>query len=217
MDAERFIAELSALFADFPHSQRPDGRRFDDIVAAVPNYSTENVLALLNLAARVLPPSESYVEVGSYAGASLIGAMRGNDERDFVAIDRFDWLARERFEANLASFGATGATIMQGDAFEVLESDALDDRSVGVLFWDADHSHAGQLRGLRGVERHLAPGALVICDNADGAGVSAAIGDWLRERARTRLVLDLGGHTRGQPWWHDGIRAVAWGDRAAGN
>ena len=210
MDAERFMAELPALFEDFPRSEHPRGRRFDDVIAAVPNYSTENVLALLNLAASLLAPAESYVEVGSYAGASLIGAMRENNDRDFVAIDRFDWVRRERFDATLASFGSTGATIIEGDAFEALESELLVGRRIGVLFWDADHSHEGQLRGLRAAERHLAPGALVVCDNADGAGVRGAIDEWLRESSSARLVLDLGGHTRGQPWWHDGIRAVRW-------
>lgn len=210
MDVERFAVALSERFDDFPASQHPNGRRFDDIIAAVPNYSTENVLALLNLAASLLAPAESYVEVGSYAGASLIGAMRGNEEREFVAIDRFDWVRRERFDATVAGFGATGATIIEGDAFDVLDSELLEDRSVGVLFWDADHTHQGQLRGLRAAERHLAPGALVICDNADGAGVLGAIDEWLRESSRAELVLDLGGHTRGQPWWHDGIRAVRW-------
>src|SRR5579863_10510709 len=146
MDAERFIAELPALFDDFPGSEHPRGRRFDDVIATVPNYSTENVLALLNLAASLLAPAESYVEVGSYMGASLIGAMRGNDDRDFVAIDRFDWANREGFDANLARFGSTRATILQGDAFDVLESVRLDGSEVGVLFWDADHTHTGQLR-----------------------------------------------------------------------
>ena len=210
MDAERFMVELPARFDDYPSSEHPSGRRFDDIIRGVSNYSTENALALLNLAASLLAPAESYVEIGSYAGASLIGAMRGNDDGDFVAIDRFDWVSRERFDANLTTFGATGATIIEGDAFDVLESERLEGRRIGVLFWDADHSHDGQLRGLRAVERHLAPGALVICDNADGAGVLGAIDAWLRERSRARLVLDLGGHTRGQPWWHDGMRAVSW-------
>ena len=210
MDADQFMAELPARFDDFPNSLTPSGRRFDDVLAAVPNLSTENVLALLNLAASLLAPAESYVEVGSYAGASLIGAMRGNEAKDFVAIDRFGWIDRETVDANLGRFGSTGATIAEGDAFEMLESTLLDDRQVGVLFWDADHTHAGQLRGLRAAERHLAPGALVICDNADGAGVSEAIDEWLRESSRAQLVLDLGGGTRGQPWWHDGIKAVCW-------
>src|SRR5437763_11506803 len=88
MDIERFTAELTRLFDDFPSSPHPNGRRFDDVIAGLPNLAEENVLALLNLAASLLAPGESYVEVGTLFGASLIGAMRGNDG-DFVAIDNF--------------------------------------------------------------------------------------------------------------------------------
>ena len=212
MDSERFIAELSGLFDDFPRSDRPSGRRFDDIIAAVENLSTENTLALLNCAAGMLAPAESYVEVGSYMGASLIGAMRDNEGRDFVAIDRFEWASRERFEANLQRFGSIAATVIEGDAFGVLESTLLDGRQIGALFWDADHTHAGQLRGLRDVEPRLAHGALIICDNADRPDVGRAIDDWLLEQPNARPVLELAGRTRGQPWWHDGIRVLRWSD-----
>ncbi len=212
MDCERFMAELPGLFDDFPISERPNGRRFDDIIATVPNLSTENTLALLNTAARMLGGGESYVEVGSYAGASLIGAMRENDGKEFVAIDRFEWASRGRLQANLKRFGSKGATIISGDAFEVLESSSPGRGQIGVLFWDADHTHEGQLRGLRSIERHLAPEALLICDNADQAGVKGAIDEWLGEQPRARLVLELGGRKRGQPWWHDGIRVMRWGD-----
>jgi predicted O-methyltransferase YrrM len=210
VDPQRFIAELSERFEDFPNSQRPSGSRFDDIIAAVENLSTENTLVLLNCAASNLAPEESYVEVGSYMGASLIGAMRGNEGKDFVAIDGFQWASRERFDANLERFGSTAATVIEGDAFEVLESALLGDRQIGVLFWDADHSREGQLRGLRDTEARLAAGALVICDNADRPAVASAIDDWLLEQPRARGLLELAGRTRGQPWWHDGIRVLRW-------
>ena len=90
MDADRFAAEVPRLFDDFPRSPVPAGRRFADVIEGIPNLATENVLALLNLAASLLDAGESYVEVGSFFGASLIGAMRGN-EGDFVAIDRFSF------------------------------------------------------------------------------------------------------------------------------
>ena len=212
MDSERFIAELPELFDDFPNSDRPSGRRFDDVIAAVANLSTENTLALLNFAAGMLASGETYLEVGSYMGASLVGAMRGNEDKDFVAIDSFDWADRARFEANLERFGSTKATIIEGDAFEVLESALLERRQIGACFWDADHTHEGQLRGLRDIEQRLAPRALIICDNADRPDVGRAIDDWLLEQPHARLVLELGGRTRGQPWWHDGIRVLRWDD-----
>ena len=221
MDADGFLAALPGLFDDFPNSERPSGPRFDDIIATVPNLSTENNLALLNLAASLLPPAEGYVEVGSFLGASLIGAMRGNEDKEFVAIDRFESTAqpfrssgslvsREAFEANLKRFGATGATVIEGDAFEVLDSAQLERFKVGVFFWDADHTHEGQLRGLRDIQARLVPGAVLIIDNADRPDVRAGIDEWLLEQPRARLVLELGGHTRGQPWWHDGIRILRW-------
>jgi predicted O-methyltransferase YrrM len=221
MDADGFLAALPGLFDDFPNSECPRGRRFDDIIAAVPNLSTENNLALLNLAASSLPSAESYVEVGSFLGASLIGAMRGNEDKDFVAIDRFEsttqpftssgsQVSREAFDANLNRFGVTGATIIEGDAFEVLESAQLEGLKVGVFFWDADHTHEGQLRGLRDIQPRLAPGAVLIIDNADRPDVTAAVDEWLLEQPRARLALELGGQRRGQPWWHDGIRILRW-------
>jgi predicted O-methyltransferase YrrM len=221
MDADGFLAALPGLFDDFPESERPAGRRFDDIIATVPNLSTENNLALLNLAASLLPPGESYVEVGSFRGASLIGAMRGNEDKNFVAIDRFDstdqpfsssgsQVSREAFDANLNSFSATGATVIEGDAFEVLESAQLERLKVGVFFWDADHSREGQLRGLRDIQPRLAPGAVLIIDNADRPSVMTAVDEWLSEEPRAQLALELGGSTRGQPWWHDGIRILRW-------
>src|ERR1700728_3560393 len=118
MDIERFMAELPELYDDFPNSDRPSRQRFEDIIAVVPNLSTENNLAMLNLAARLLPSTESYVEVGSYFGASLIGAMRGNEDKEFVAIDQFDstsepfggsrrpQVTRKGFDANLERFGS---------------------------------------------------------------------------------------------------------------
>jgi predicted O-methyltransferase YrrM len=220
VDVSRFLDELPGLFDVFPRSRAPRGRGYDDILAAVPNLSTENILATLNLAASLLGEGESYVEVGSYAGASLIGAMRGNAASDFVAVDHFGgrgWLAATRrdFDANVARLGATQATVLEGDAFAVLESDRLAGRRVGVLFWDADHSHDGQLRGLRAIERHLAAQALVICDNADWSGVVRAVEDWCEEQPAARLALELQGRDGGQPWWHDGLRILAW-QRPAG-
>ncbi len=126
MDPERFAQELPRLFGDFPRSEHPSRLRFDDIVSGVPNLAEENNLALVNLAASLLEPGESYVEAGTYMGASLIAAIRGNEDKDFVAIDSFGFgplevkgrslpkAGRKALEANLARFGAEGATILEG-------------------------------------------------------------------------------------------------------
>jgi hypothetical protein len=50
----------------------------------------------------------------------------------------------------------------------------------------------------------------VICDNADRDAVRGAVDEWLAQQPRARLILELGGGTRGQPWWHDGIVVARW-------
>ena len=89
MNADRFLEELPGLFEDFPRSEHPLDRRFQPVVEQVTNLASENVLALLNLAASLLDGGEAYVEVGVFHGASVIAAMTGNDAKRFVGIDSF--------------------------------------------------------------------------------------------------------------------------------
>jgi predicted O-methyltransferase YrrM len=219
VDADRFAAELPGLFDDYPRSETPRGRRFDDVIEGIPNLATENVLALLNLAASLLAPGESYVEVGSFYGASLIGAMRDNDG-DFVAIDRFSFdvlevrgrplpkASRAGLEASLARFGAGSASILEGDAFELIEGGALGDRRVGVYYWDGPHDYEGQLRGMRAVEPWLAHDALIVVDDYDWDAVAEATHDYVAAEPRAELLVEIGGEAVGQAWWWDGVAVV---------
>lgn len=221
MDVERFAAELPGLFGDYPRSEAPEGRRFDDVIDGIPNLATENVLALLNLAASLLAPGESYVEVGSFYGASLIGAMRGN-EGDFVAIDRFSFdipevrgrklphASRQGLEQSLARFGAEQATILEGDAFELIEGGALQERRVGVYYWDGPHDYESQLRGMRAIEPWLATESLILVDDYDWDGVAWATRDYLAAEPKAELLVEIAGEKGDQVWWWDGVAAVAW-------
>jgi len=221
LDAARFVAELPGLWEDFPDSPAPKGRRFDDVIQGIPNLAEENVLALLNLAASLLAPGESYVEVGSYYGASLVGAMRGNPG-DFVAIDRFSFdvpevrgrklprASRAGLEESLRQFGEERATILEGDAFELVEGGALGDRRVGVWYYDGPHDFASQLRGLRMVEPWLADEALLIVDDYDWDEVRGGTAEYLASQPRAELLVEIAGEEGGRPWWWDGVAVLGW-------
>jgi hypothetical protein len=73
------------------------------------------------MAASLLDAGESYVEVGSFKGLSLIAAMLGN-AGDFVGIDNFSLGDgnRAQLETNLRRYGLVGHTILEGDAFALL-------------------------------------------------------------------------------------------------
>jgi hypothetical protein len=222
MDAERFAVELPELFDDFPNSPHPRARRFDDIVDGVPNLACENNLALVNLAASLLDEGETYVELGTYHGASVIAAMRGNEGKDFVAIDNFSMgpvsvrgrsnppVSREALEANLRRFGADGATILEGDALELLERGAFEGVHVGVFYYDAAHSYEAHLRALQLVEPYLADSALLIVDDSDWEQVGRAIRDYLVGQPKARMLVEIDGAAVNRPWWWEGVAVLAW-------
>jgi protein O-GlcNAc transferase len=221
VNPHRFAAELPGLFDDFPRSEHPRGRRFDDLVRGLPNLATENTLAVVNLAASLLGTGESYVEAGTYMGASLIAAARGNAGADLVAIDRFRFgpmevsgrklpaASRAALEANLDRFGVS-ATIFEGDSVDVLRRGALDGRTVGVFYYDAAHDYESQIGALRLVEPYLAEQALLIVDDSDWDDVRRAIDDYLADQPAARELVQVGGEDAGRPWWWAGMSVLAW-------
>jgi predicted O-methyltransferase YrrM len=212
MDAERFLRELPTLFDDFPRSAHPRDRRFARVVEQVENLTSENVLALLNLAAACLDPDEAYVEVGVFHGASLIAAMLGNEGRRFVGIDSFGFrdASLAKVEENLVRFGLPRPELLVGDVFELVPAGVLRGVRVGVWYYDASHSYEAQLEGLRIAEPWLAPGALLIVDDTDWEQVARALDDYLRGQPRARRILALDGKERGFPQWWEGVQALVW-------
>jgi predicted O-methyltransferase YrrM len=210
VNIEAFLAQLSEEFDDFPWSERPRDLRFAEVLEAVPGLAQPNNLALLNVAARCLDEGESYVEVGTYRGTSLIAAMLGN-EGDFVALDNWSMGegSREQLELNLARFGLSGrAELLEGDAFETLRSGALEGRTVGVYYYDNGHEYEQQFDGMRLIEPYLASPALVIVDDTDWERVERAIDDYLEQQPRAAEILSIDGKDRGHPEWWEGMRVI---------
>ena len=212
MDAQAFLRDLPRLFDRFPESEQPRDPRFQEILDAVPGLARANNLALLNVAASHLDEGESYVEVGTYRGTSLIAAMLDNGDKDFVAIDDFSFRdgSRELLEQNLASFGLSGARIIEGDAFDLLRRGALSGTTTGVYYYDAAHTYEQQLDGLLLAEPYLAPEALLIVDDTDWDYVAAATRDYLARRPNVSLLLEVPGKDRGAPAWWEGVQVLEW-------
>lgn len=211
MDVQAFQARLPQAYDEFP-TGRPLDARFAEVLDAVPGLAAVNNLALLNVAASLLEAGESYVEIGTFRGTSLIAAMVGN-EADFVAIDDFSMGkgSRDALDENLARFGLEGrATILEGDAFELLRGGALAERRVGVYYYDAAHDYQSQLGSLGLVEPFLAERALLIVDDSDWEAVGRATRDYLAAQPRARMLFDIAGKRHGQPDWWEGVHVLAW-------
>jgi hypothetical protein len=189
-----------------------DGSAFRDVLDAIPGLAAEQNLALVNLAVACLEPGETYVEVGTLRGTSLVAAMRGNEDKDVVAIDSWQMPGggRDVVEANLVRFGLPTPTLIEGDAFELLRGGALRGKRVGVYYWDAAHGYQEQLEGLRLVEPYLAERALLVVDDTDWTQVRRATADYLAGQPRATLVFEARGDEHGHPEWWKGVQALAW-------
>ena len=212
MNSERFVRDLEGLFEDFPRSEHPLDRRFVPVVEQIENLTSENVLALLNLAASCLEPGEAYVEVGVLYGASLIAATMGNEEKRIVGVDNFSMRegSPERVRQNVTRFGLPPPELLVGDVFELVPGGALDSTRVGVWYYDASHVYEAQLQGLRVAEPLLVSGALMIVDDTDWDDVDRALDDYVASQPRARRALTIEGKSRGAPQWWEGLQVLVW-------
>jgi predicted O-methyltransferase YrrM len=171
--------------------------------------ATENKLALLNLAARHLEPGETYLEVGAWAGCSILGAALGN-VGPFCTIDDFSQFGGpiDDFRRNLEAFGRTDITLYEGDAWEVLAA-APFPRPVGVFFYDGGHSLDDQYRAFSRVEPLLADRALIIVDDTAWDWVAAADARFVRGRAEYTRLLRFESPENGEPRWWNGMEVYA--------
>jgi hypothetical protein len=211
MRIDAFLEALHAAFDDFPNDETPRDPLFERILDEVGGLAKPNNLALIAAATSALDAGESYVEAGSFKGASLIAASRGKTG-DFVGIDDFSMRegSRDLLAANLARFGCAHAEVVEGDVFEVLRGGALAGRRVAVYYYDAAHGRKRQLDGLRLIEPYLAGEALLIVDDTDWERVALAVDDYLAEQPAARELLRVDGKDRGAPHWWEGMRVLAW-------
>jgi predicted O-methyltransferase YrrM len=215
MDLEAFQAKLAGLFGGDLRADHPVDRRFRDVVADVPGMATEHKLALLNLAAAHLGPGEAYLEVGSFKGLSLIGAMLGNPGRRFYAIENFlefnpDGTARAELEANLARWAGSGrARVLEGDCFDLLRRGQGPQEPVGVYFYDGAHGRLPHYLALGVAEPWLADRALVVIDDASWPIVARGTDRYVAAHPGYRLLFDLAADHEEDPRWWNGVRVYA--------
>jgi predicted O-methyltransferase YrrM len=221
VDTAAFAARLPDCFpGGDPYADTPLDRRFAKVVETVDGMSTEHTLTLLNLATSLLPAGESYLEVGSYRGRSVVGAALGNPGRAFTAIENFrefglDPAESERLlRAALRDWDvADQVRLVRGDAFR-LSQDWLPE-PVGVYFYDGAHSRIAQHLGLGLAEPVLADEALVVVDDATWPQVERSTARYTARHPGYSPLFDLRAARPEDPRWCNGVKVFAWHRPAA--
>jgi len=175
MDTSKFCARFDNTFPrdkiatpTFLYGNRILRIFFDPCPIVIGMSSIKNQ-RLLNIAFSCLDTNESYLEVGTYLGKSLISAMLGNSERKIYACDNFSQFAFsnsfERLQNNLRKYKLDkSVTFYNEDFLEVLNKDKIA-VPVGVYFYDGAHDESSQYLAIKKVENLLSDEAVVIVDD----------------------------------------------------
>lgn len=215
MDVEAFLADCAAQWPSFSDPRRlreaphPRDRTLAELPAQVPGAATENKLMLLNLAARHVGADEVYVEIGTWCGLSLAGAVVGNPRTRVYACDDFSrfWSSRETLHRTIERFAAPGQVhFLEMDFREFLRAAPWRPARVGAYFYDGGHAFHYQFRALELMEPWLADDAVVIVDDTNDLPVRAANRLFARHAPRLQLIADIRTGADCQPTWWNGIQ-----------
>ncbi|GAA1231735.1 MULTISPECIES: class I SAM-dependent methyltransferase [Janibacter] len=222
MDLARFLDGVEEAFAGDPQDNEPVDARYGQLVQDVAGYTSAAELAVLNVAARLLPPDECYLEVGSYKGRSMCGAVQGVDDRVFYVLENYlefgmqGEQARQELHDNLARHAAhADVRLLEGNCFELLRRPGLLDRPVGVYFYDGEHTATSHYLALGMIEPWLADEALVLVDDATYPMVSDAHDAYIARHPQWRVERRWDARSNDDPLWANGLHALSFRRDAA--
>lgn len=196
-----------------------DAKPYIDVLDTVEHMTTPSTMHLLNKAVRCMDEGECYLEVGTWRGSTLIGALLGNsalgyaiDDSSMTEFDKDERPSRDVWQENVERHGLEDqATYIDGSVPSVFHAISLP--PVGVYLFDGDKKTVEDAyEGLIGVVPFLAKHALIVVDDANTAQIrEAAFWFCHQYRDRAAKVLDLPTPTNCWPVFWNGLLLIGWG------
>jgi predicted O-methyltransferase YrrM len=217
LDTTAFAAALDTVFDGRLEDGVPRDDRFAGVAEQVPGFCTPAELAVLNLAARMLPEGEAYLEVGTFKGRSLCGTLLDAPDRSYVAVENFQEFgmlagsSRQELAENLARYrNDHRLTLHDGDCFAVLARAGVLPEPIGVYFYDGAHTGLAHYLALGVVEPLLADEALVLVDDATWPVVAAATRRYVERHPGWNAVREVRAVRDHDPAWANGMLLLAY-------
>ena len=186
-----------------------DARHLVDI----PGMSSPRICQFLNRLVACMDPGEHYLEIGCWQGRTLLSAASGNVGRLCIGCDKFrpygrytgfGFKARRALQNNLERYADRRAAI---HFYDMPSSRFFSRRrfhgTVGVYFYDGDHSYRGTRRAIVAGVRWLSRQAIVLVDDWNVARIRTGTLDGLQD-ASARILWHRrleGDHTE-HTWWN---------------
>jgi predicted O-methyltransferase YrrM len=182
-------------------------------------------LRLLHLAYGCLDESECYMEIGTYAGKSLISAMLNNPIHKTYACDNFSQFKDTSSEAillaNIEAYGFKNDVSFFNNDFRTILNKRFINYPIGLYFYDGGHDFDSQYQAIKLAEHLLSDHALVLVDDwrfADDSESYAKAGTLKAIEESTEsyeLLYELPARFNGDhaTWWN-GVGVLAFSRRS---
>jgi hypothetical protein len=192
--------------------------RYIDVLESIQAMTTPSNMHLLNLAVQHMGAGECYLEVGTWRGSTLIGALLGNAAHgiaiDNDTMDEHDKDERSSMDVwveNVTTFGLLErTTYVDGSVPEVWGR--LQTPPIGVYLFDGDKSTVdAAYEGIASAIPYLADEALIFVDDGNELNIRMAVHRVHQEtRGHSATVLDIPTPGNCWPCFWNGVLVLAW-------
>jgi hypothetical protein len=179
----------------------------------VEGMSSARVCSFINALVARMDADESYLEIGTWKGRTLLSAAINNGPKVCIGCDHFRFwgkfsgpgvVARREFYKNVERYRRLTGDVrfFEMRSRELFASDRLRG-PIGVYFYDGDHSFEGTRHGLSSVVPLLSRRAVVLVDDWNDPTIRAATEVALRDAAlRVLWQRALPGTRAPDDWWN---------------
>lgn len=202
---ERRGVSLESKNTRFPSGEEELKQRLVPLLR-VPKMSTLALAGVIQRAVAVLPEDRCFLNVGVWHGFTFLAGLVGNGEKTCVAVDDFSQFGSPRREF-LRRFDE-----LRTDHHHFYEMDYREyfrrhsHRPIGFYLFDGPHTYDHHRKGLEFAEPHLAPGALIMVDDANYTQVREATFDFVRASSHQyQVAFDQTTSSNVHPTWWNGV------------
>jgi predicted O-methyltransferase YrrM len=185
--------------------------RFQPVIDSIHCMSRPRVYAVLNAILASMDVGETYLEVGTYQGGSLVSATLGNPHVRAVGVDSFEeFQETNNFQItqdNLNKFGVSQHVTLHNMSFykyfEMLHPMA----QIQVYYYDGAHGYEVQLEGMEAAWKFLAPDALIVVDDYTYPEVVRAVNQFMANhlhKVKPMFVFSVP-ENNDPVWWNGAV------------
>ena len=176
------------------------------LCSGIKRMSTYAIGVIINECVRCMPLEYSYVNVGVWNGFTLFSGMVGNIDKRCVGIDNFSEFGgpRKEFLRNFDRLKSEQHLFYELDYKEYFEKHHSG--TIGIYYYDGEHSEENQYQGLMIAEPYLADDAIIIVDDYNDEKVINGTNRYLDEsKLKFKLLKEATTAHNNHPTYWNGL------------